>query len=143
MVRDDKVKTERMGPYAYSSTQWVGFDDAKMIRQKSEYIMDNGFGGAMVWALDLDDFKNRCGCEPHPLLRTINRVLRGYSIPDPKCEIKASPPRNQATPRISQPLSNAISYYPSANVYYPYVKQPLPYRLPQPYQYYHNIFYKK
>lgn len=31
-----------------------------------------------MWALDLDDFKNRCDCEPSPLLRTMNRVLRDY-----------------------------------------------------------------
>ena len=132
-----------MGPYAYSSTQWVGFDDSKMIRKKSEYVMQNGFGGAMVWALDLDDFKNRCGCEPHPLLRTINRVLRGYSVPDPKCEIKASPSRNQETPKIGQPLeNNVISYQHPTYFYYPQVQQ-IPYALPQPYLYYQNVFYKK
>lgn len=41
----------------------------------------------MIWALDLDDFKNICGCEEYPLLRTINRVLRGYKVPAPKCEL--------------------------------------------------------
>ena len=41
----------------------------------------------MIWALDLDDFTNVCGCEPHPLLRTINRELRGYSVADPGCNI--------------------------------------------------------
>lgn len=44
-----------------------------------------GLGGGMIWALDLDDFKNECGCEEYPLLRTINRVLRDYAVPDPKC----------------------------------------------------------
>lgn len=34
-----------------------------------------GFGGAMVYTLDLDDFENRCCRETFPLLRTINRVL--------------------------------------------------------------------
>ena len=38
-----------------------------------------------------DDFANRCGCENYPLLRTINRVLRNYSVPDPGCDIKATP----------------------------------------------------
>jgi len=78
---------KRIGPYAYQGNQWVGYDDVAMIRKKSEYVVQNGFGGAMIWALDLDDFRNRCGCEPHPLLRTINRVLRGYSVPDPNCSI--------------------------------------------------------
>ncbi|RXG74038.1 putative chitinase 3 [Armadillidium vulgare] len=67
-----------IGPYAYKGNQWVGFDDVNMIRFKSEYIKNMGLGGGMIWALDLDDFRNRCNCESHPLLKTINRVLRNY-----------------------------------------------------------------
>lgn len=74
VVRDPKG---RMGPYAYNRDQWVSFDDISMIHHKSEYIKAMGLGGGMIWALDLDDFKNICGCEEYPLLRTINRVLRG------------------------------------------------------------------
>lgn len=77
----------RMGPYAYSGKQWVGFDDVRMIQFKSEYIKHMGLGGGMIWALDLDDFRNVCGCEPHPLLRTINRVLRSYPGPGPRCDL--------------------------------------------------------
>lgn len=68
----------RIGPYAYYGDQWVSFDDAKQIRIKAELIKKLNLGGGMIWALDLDDFKNRCGCEPSPLLRTMNRVLRNY-----------------------------------------------------------------
>ena len=34
-----------------------------------------GFAGGMVWALDLDDFKNRCGEGAHPLMNEIKKVL--------------------------------------------------------------------
>ncbi len=75
-----------MGPYAYSGNQWTSYDDVQIIRKKSEVVKKMGLGGAMIWALDLDDFKNVCGCEPHPLLRTINRVLRNYPGNDPDCK---------------------------------------------------------
>ena len=68
-----------IGPYAYKGNQWVSFDDADMIRKKSELVKTMSIGGAMIWALDLDDFRNSCGCETYPLLKTINRVLRNYS----------------------------------------------------------------
>lgn len=84
MVRDP---TGAMGPYAYLGDQWVSFDDIEMIRNKAEWAKKMGLGGGMIWALDLDDFTNRCHCETYPLLRTINRVLRGYKVPDPKCKL--------------------------------------------------------
>lgn len=49
----------RMGPHAYKGDQWVGYDDRNMIIKKSQYIRSLNLGGAMVWALDLDDFRNR------------------------------------------------------------------------------------
>jgi len=76
----------RLGPTAQSGNQWLGYDDIATIRRKSEFIKRHGFGGGMIWALDLDDFSNRCGCEHYPLLRTINRVLRDYPLADPECD---------------------------------------------------------
>ncbi|XP_056636318.1 probable chitinase 10 [Diorhabda sublineata] len=97
LVRDNKG---RIGPYAYHRDQWVSFDDIGMIRHKSEYVKAMGLGGGMIWALDLDDFKNICNCEEYPLLKTINRVLRGYKIPDPKCILDT---RTVNTPTIVLP----------------------------------------
>lgn len=88
VVRDPQ---SRMGPYAYLRDQWVSFDDARMIRHKSEYIKAMNLGGGMIWALDLDDFRNNCGCEEYPLLRTINRVLRNYPGKHPRCELEKTP----------------------------------------------------
>lgn len=74
-----------MGPYAYRGDQWVSFDDVDIIRRKSELVRTMKLGGAMIWALDLDDFRNRCGCETYPLLKTINRVLRNYPASGETC----------------------------------------------------------
>lgn len=46
-----------------------------MIRQKAKLIRSMGLGGGMVWALDLDDFKNHCGEGVHPLLSELQSVL--------------------------------------------------------------------
>lgn len=65
-----------MGPYARKGTQWVSYDDPDMIRRKSELVRTLNLGGGMVWALDLDDFHNRCGYGVYPLLREIHNVLK-------------------------------------------------------------------
>ena len=85
VVQDDEGA---MGPYAYRDRQWTSFDDVDMIRKKSRLVRSMGLGGAMVWALDLDDFRNECGCESYPLLKTINRELRNYPAASSKCTLK-------------------------------------------------------
>nr|CAD7199393.1 unnamed protein product [Timema douglasi] len=75
----------RIGPYAHKGNQWVSYDDVSDIRRKSQFVKSLGLGGGMIWALDLDDFRNRCGCGRHPLLRTINSELRGLSADTRDC----------------------------------------------------------
>ena len=83
-IRDDGNWTivrnakRNLGPYAYKGNQWVSYDDDAMISKKSKLVKALGLGGAMIWSLDLDDFRNTCGYETYPLLKTINRILRKY-----------------------------------------------------------------
>lgn len=74
----------RIGPYAYSGSQWVSYDDVDEIRRKSQFVKRMNLGGGMVWALDLDDFRGRCGCGTHPLLRTMNLELGRISTQAPE-----------------------------------------------------------
>ncbi|XP_017081494.2 probable chitinase 10, partial [Drosophila eugracilis] len=105
VVRDTKG---RMGPFAYLENQWVSFDDISMILHKSEYIKAMGLGGAMIWAIDLDDFKNYCECESYPILKTINRVLRGFGGPHPKCTLEVRQDTSSAFGNPSmKPTANA------------------------------------
>lgn len=67
----------RMGPYAYKGNQWVSYDDPDTIRRKAQLVRDLGLGGGMVWALDLDDFRGRCGDGPHPLMHVLQQTLAG------------------------------------------------------------------
>ncbi|XP_063223025.1 chitinase-3-like protein 1 [Bacillus rossius redtenbacheri] len=73
--KDQKV------PYAFSGNQWVGYDNVQSIQLKSQYVKDKNLGGAMVWAVDTDDFKNVCGEGKNSLLQAINDILKGATPP--------------------------------------------------------------
>lgn len=76
-VWDDEMKV----PYAIQDDQWVGFDDERSIRHKMKWIKENGFGGAMVWSIDMDDFTGTvCGGDvKFPLIGAMREELRGVS----------------------------------------------------------------
>lgn len=65
-----------MGPFAYKGNQWVSYDDQHTLKRKSQLVKSLNLAGGMIWALDLDDFKNRCGEGRHPLLKIIREELR-------------------------------------------------------------------
>lgn len=45
-----------------------------------EWLKEQGFGGIMVWSIDMDDFSGRCGGGKYPLLRSLNQELEGYKV---------------------------------------------------------------
>jgi chitinase len=51
-VRDPMV----VAPYVYNNQYWLGYDDEYSIKVKSEYILEMGLAGGMVWSIDTDDF---------------------------------------------------------------------------------------
>lgn len=83
-----------MGPYAYNGNQWVSYDDKAMIRQKAEFMRRLGLGGGMIWALDLDDFKDHCNEGVHPLLTELQSVLA-----EPPNELDQRPDPATSTPQ--------------------------------------------
>lgn len=67
------------GPYAVSpgkqNRTWVGYDDPTIAAIKSEYILSKGLGGAAVWDVSYDDFRNKCGGGHNPMLTEIRNTL--------------------------------------------------------------------
>ncbi|HWZ87785.1 MAG TPA: glycoside hydrolase family 18 protein [Polyangiaceae bacterium] len=64
----DKTAT----PFAYnpSSRTFISYDDPKSVALKATFANEHHLGGAMFWALDLDDFKHG-----YPLLTAAKRAL--------------------------------------------------------------------
>ncbi|XP_074119146.1 oviduct-specific glycoprotein-like isoform X2 [Sminthopsis crassicaudata] len=63
-------------PYAYKKNYWVGYDSVRSFAYKTMFIKTKNYGGAMVWTLDLDDFKGIfCDRGPFPLVSTIKQIL--------------------------------------------------------------------
>ena len=89
---------EQQVPYAYSNEllqsstsliEWIGFDDIRSVEIKVKYAMDNNLGGAMLWALDMDDFTgNFCNQGPYPILKVLNHHLNSkYKIELPPYDV--------------------------------------------------------
>ncbi|XP_059216028.1 probable chitinase 10 [Stomoxys calcitrans] len=72
--------SEQQVPFAYRGDQWVGFDDERSLKTKMEWLKEQGFGGIMVWSIDMDDFSGRCGNGKYPLLNALNDELKGYKV---------------------------------------------------------------
>ncbi|CAC5375850.1 E3.2.1.14 [Mytilus coruscus] len=69
--------SEQMVPYYTDGSLWAGFDDEVSLAIKIEWLVSEGYGGAMVWALPLDDFRQTCSKSnrKYPLLNTIKDGL--------------------------------------------------------------------
>ncbi|XP_077369021.1 acidic mammalian chitinase-like isoform X2 [Festucalex cinctus] len=67
---------EQKVPYAVQGNEWVGFDNRQSFEIKTQYLKDEHFGGAFVWALDLDDFAGHfCGQGSYPLISYLRSLL--------------------------------------------------------------------
>lgn len=71
---------EQQVPFAYRDQQWVGFDDERSLKTKTKWLKSSGFGGIMVWSVDLDDFRGYCGTGKFPLLKSMKNELADYLV---------------------------------------------------------------
>ncbi|CAH0385942.1 unnamed protein product [Bemisia tabaci] len=78
-----KMETRYQGKYygrwIYNNNQWVGYDGIPELRKKVRLIQNENLGGGMIWALDLDDFRGKCGRGKSPLTNFLSAQLLGGS----------------------------------------------------------------
>ncbi|KAK7802324.1 hypothetical protein U0070_020719 [Myodes glareolus] len=101
---DTKVwDTPQEAPYAYKSNEWVRYDNIRSFSVKAQWLKQNNFGGAMIWAFDLDDFNGSfCDQGKFPLTSTLNKALgvsTSCTASDVPSEPVTSPPVNRSRSR--------------------------------------------
>lgn len=45
-----------------------------------EWLKEEGFGGIMIWSIDMDDFRGNCGNGKFPLVTAMKQELEEYKI---------------------------------------------------------------
>ncbi|XP_073474102.1 acidic mammalian chitinase-like [Aquarana catesbeiana] len=85
-------------PYAYKGNQWVGYDTVDSYAYKVEFVKQGGFGGGMVWAIDLDDYLGTfCNQGKYPLISKLKEALTGTDPPIPPTPPTSSPGEDTTT----------------------------------------------
>ncbi|XP_004088975.1 chitotriosidase-1 isoform X2 [Nomascus leucogenys] len=93
-----RIKDQEV-PYIFRDNQWVGFDDVESFKTKVSYLKQKGLGGAMVWALDLDDFASfSCNQGRYPLIQTLQRELSLPYVPSGTPELEVPTPGQPSEP---------------------------------------------
>ncbi|XP_060071119.1 acidic mammalian chitinase-like, partial [Ylistrum balloti] len=71
VYRDDGM------PYLVLGDQWISYDDLQSLTEKTEWLIQEGYGGAMLWDLSLDDFSQNINTSQtsFPLLSEITETI--------------------------------------------------------------------
>ncbi|XP_014671919.1 PREDICTED: probable chitinase 3 [Priapulus caudatus] len=72
---DDQQKV----PYIVARQRWISYDNDRSLYEKVMFIKERRLGGAMIWALDYDDFSGVfCESGQNPMQHSVNKTLRDW-----------------------------------------------------------------
>lgn len=78
LIQEENAKV----PYLYKQTEWISFDSPQSVRVKAEYIKRQNLRGAMIYALNSDDYEGLCGktifsntSDNFPLVASIRNII--------------------------------------------------------------------
>uniref|UniRef100_A0A667ZQJ1 chitinase n=1 Tax=Myripristis murdjan TaxID=586833 RepID=A0A667ZQJ1_9TELE len=79
-------------PYATKGKEWAGYDNEDSFEIKvASYLKNNRFGGAFIWALDLDDFSGMsCGQGSYPLISYLKSLLASGKTTETTAGVKTT-----------------------------------------------------
>lgn len=99
-------------PYAHYSDQWISYDDQESLRLKTQYALDKGLGGVMIWSIETDDFRGICNQGRFPLLTAINQAWNGGSTSSPNT---TQPQQQPTTPTTQRPTTTTTASSPGGS----------------------------
>ncbi|XP_067913398.1 acidic mammalian chitinase-like isoform X2 [Heterodontus francisci] len=100
---------EQKVPYAYKDDEWVTYDNLKSYEMKVEWLKNNSFGGAMVWTIDMDDFKGTfCNQGKTPLINKLKIMLSSNSNPKEDLTATATPIPSSTSDNTSNSQSSTL-----------------------------------
>lgn len=67
-------------PYAYNGSLWISYDNERSVYEKTKWIIENSFGGIMIFTLNDDDYMGHCdGNTKFPLISNISSTVHNMT----------------------------------------------------------------
>ncbi|XP_075167845.1 putative chitinase 10 [Haematobia irritans] len=57
---------------------WIYYESLKSLKMKLNYVIGENLGGVMLWSLENDDYKGKCG-RKYPLVKLTNSIINAYN----------------------------------------------------------------